>query len=123
VLTRNPSATLPRRGTSFQRATTTVHEIGATPLRDLLRQRAESEAYLERLKIGHDESDRKRHLNAVEKMLSGVEALWEQASVEERKQILKGFLRRVDLAGGDLRLEIRVPVLFGELAEVVTISL
>ncbi len=105
------------------RQATDLAEVFYDDLRDLVRQKKDAEGYLRRLQVGHNPEDRRRHLDAVEAMITGVEALWEAATPEERKTILRGFVRRVDLAKGRgaATVEIRVPVLFGELAEVVEV--
>ena len=99
-------------------------EVLYDDLRDLMAQKKDAEAHLRRLRMGHDPDERKRHLDAVERMVTGVDALWEAASLEERKTILKGFVKRADLSadGGKVTIQIRVPVLFGELAEVVEVE-
>lgn len=94
-------------------------------LRELAGHKKDAEASLKQLRMGHDPEERRRHLDAVEKMITGVDALWEAATLEERKAILKGFVKRADLAadGGSVSIQIRVPVLFGELAEVVKVGI
>lgn len=74
--------------------------------------------------MGHDPKERSRHLATVEGMISGVDALWDAATSEERKTILRGFVKRIDLADGlgTATMQIRVPVLFGELAEVIEVK-
>jgi len=93
-------------------------------LADLVKQRGQAEAHLARVQMGHDPAERARHLETVEEMITGVEALWAAASPEEKKAILKGFIKRADLSLDPLavKLQIRIPVLFGELADLVEVE-